>query len=57
MKSIILIFVISLFLISNISSEETVIFAWQMNRHGARAPYLGVVDGVDVYKENWTQIE
>ena len=55
MKSII--FVISLFLISNISSEETVIFAWQMNRHGARAPYLGVVDGVDVYKENWTQIE
>ena len=55
MKSII--FVISLFLISNISSEETVTFAWQMNSHGARASYLGVVDGVDINKENWTQIE
>ena len=52
-----IIFVISFFLIPNISSEEKVIFAWQINRHGARAPYLGVVDGVDVYKENWTQIE
>ena len=28
-----------------------------MNRHGARAHYLGVKDGIDVYKEKWTQIE
>jgi hypothetical protein len=28
-----------------------------MNRHGARAPFLGVKNGVDAYKEYWTQIE
>ena len=44
-------------IISLNESEEKIIFAWQMHRHGARAPYLGVQNGVDVYKENWTQIE
>ena len=28
-----------------------------MNRHGARAPYFGVQNGYDVYKEKWIQIE
>ena len=38
-------------------SKDNIIFTWQMHRHGARAPYLGVKDGIDVYKEKWTQIE
>ena len=45
------------FLIKTISSKETIIFAFQINRHGARAPYFGVENGLDVYKEKWTQIE
>ena len=44
-------------LIGQISPKETIIFAFQINRHGARAPYLGVQEGLDVYKEKWTQIE
>lgn len=45
-------------IISLISEEnETILFAWQIHRHGARAPYLGVQNGIDVYKEEWTQIE
>ena len=44
-------------LIKNSLSKEAIIFAFQMNRHGARAPYLGDKDGIDVYKEKWTQIE
>ena len=52
-------FLFSIFLIifKNITPKEKIIFAWQMNRHGARAPYLGVKDGIDAYKEKWTQIE
>ena len=53
-------YLIFLFLISFISaqeSQEKIIFAWQINRHGARAPYLGVKDGIDIYGEKWTQIE
>ena len=53
----IFILLIFLALFINITPEENIIFAWQMNRHGARAPYLGVKDGIDAYKENWTQIE
>lgn len=55
MKSLILL--ISFVQVIKISFEEKVIFAWQINRHGARAPYSGVKNGVDIYKENWTQIE
>ena len=40
-----------------IKSEEKIIFAWQIHRHGARAPYKGVVNNTDVYHENWTEIE
>ena len=40
-----------------IKSEEKIIFAWQIHRHGARAPYRGVVNYTDVYHENWTEIE
>ena len=52
------IFLIFLFLsslITFIKSKEKVIFAWQMNRHGARAPYVGVIIGSDAYKEKWTK--
>ena len=48
--------ILILSLIKNNSSEK-ILFAFQMNRHGARAPYLGVINGIDVYKERWTQIE
>ena len=34
-------------------SAEKVIYAWQMHRHGARAPYLGVTNFLDFYKEKW----
>ena len=44
-------------LIEIVSSKETIIFAFQINRHGARAPYFGVKEGLDVYKEKWAQIE
>lgn len=43
--------------LKTIKSEEKVIFAWQIHRHGARAPYRGVVNYTDVYHENWTEIE
>ena len=48
--------ILILSLIKNNSSEK-ILFAFQMNRHGARAPYLGVTNGIDIYKEKWTQIE
>ena len=41
----------------NPKPNDTILFAWQMNRHGARAPYLGVENGIDAYREKWTQIE
>ena len=41
----------------NSQEKEKIIFAWEMNRHGARAPYLGVVNGIDAYGEKWIQIE
>ena len=51
----IFLFLFSLFKI--ITTKEIIIFAFQLHRHGARAPYLGVKNGIDVYKEEWTQIE
>ena len=54
------IFIIFLFLsslFSFIKSEEKVIFAWQMHRHGARAPFDGVINGSDAYKEKWIKKE
>ena len=44
------------FFIVNISAEK-VIYAWQMHRHGARAPYLGVTNNTDFYKEKWIDKE
>ena len=38
-------------------SAEKVIYAWQMHRHGARAPYLGVTNFLDFYKEKWIDKE
>ena len=52
---LILLFLSSLF--SFIKSEEKVIFAWQMHRHGARAPFDGVINGSDAYKEKWIKKE
>ena len=40
-----------------IISGEKVIFAFQMHRHGARAPYLGVENNLDFYKEEWIDKE
>ena len=42
--------------IANISAEK-VIYAWQMHRHGARAPYLGVTNNTDFYQEKWIDKE
>ena len=50
-------FSLSIKIISLNQPTEKIIFAWQMNRHGARAPYLGVKNGLDAYMEQWTQIE
>lgn len=36
---------------------EQIIFSFQMFRHGARGPYLGVENGKDKYKESWTMPE
>ena len=33
--------------------QEKIIFAFQINRHGARSPYSGLKNGIDVYKEKW----
>ena len=50
----ILLFFLILFFKNILSElEEKILFAFQMNRHGARAPYLGVTNGLDVYKEKW----
>ena len=46
---------LSIFIV-NISAEK-VIYAWQMHRHGARAPYLGVTNYTDFYKEKWIDKE
>jgi hypothetical protein len=57
MKFPIFLFSIFLLIVKYSTPKEKIIFAWQMNRHGARAPFLGVKNGVDAYKEYWTQIE
>ena len=33
--------------------DEQILFSFQMIRHGARAPYDGIKNGVDIYKELW----
>ena len=48
------IFFIILLLLKYISSEERLIFAFEINRHGARAPAYGVKDGIDLFQEEWT---
>ena len=37
----------------NSSLNETILFVFQMNRNGARAPYYGVNNGSDLYLEKW----
>ena len=44
--------ILSLLLFNNCSNEK-IIFSFQLNRHGARSPYSGVKNGIDVYKEKW----
>ena len=38
---------------NNDNEDEEILFSFQIFRHGARAPYLGVENGIDVYKEYW----
>jgi len=33
--------------------EDEIKFVFQMHRHGARAPFTGVENGKDCYKEDW----
>lgn len=41
-------------LITILSKEdETILFAFQMNRHGARAPYDRINNGKDIFHEEW----
>ena len=40
-----------------VSQEDKILFAYQINRHGARAPFHGVKDGIDAYKEKWDQVQ
>ena len=48
----VLFFLFSLF-INILSEDEKILFAFQMNRHGARAPYYGVENDKDVFHEPW----
>ena len=38
----------------NICFQEEILFSFQINRHGARSPYSGIQNGIDVYKEKWS---
>ena len=42
------------FSIFNKCISEKLLFSFQINRHGARAPRYGLKDGVDIYKEKWS---
>jgi len=54
MSSLILFFsLFELFL----SDNEKIIFSFQMFRHGARAPFFGIENGKDKYKESWIKEE
>jgi len=35
--------------------SEKILFAFQINRHGGRAPHYGVINGEDMYKEKWIE--
>ena len=37
--------------------SEKILFAWQIHRHGARAPYNGIINNSDIYKEHWLEKE
>ena len=45
--------IIILFTLLNKCFQEKIIFAFQINRHGARSPYSGLKNGIDVFKEKW----
>ena len=49
------IFILTIFLSIKIifSQNETILFVFQMNRNGARAPDFGVNNGSDLYLEKW----
>ena len=42
-------------LIINIINGEKILFAFQMNRHGARSPHDGIVNGKDIFEEEWPE--
>ena len=37
--------------------KEELLFAFQIHRHGARAPYKDVINNSDIYKETWLEKE
>ena len=58
MKNYFYIFEIILLLIfPSLISSETILFAWQIHRHGARAPYNDIINNSDIYKEHWLEKE
>ena len=48
------IFLIIFLSLINIYFQEEILFSFQINRHGARSPYSGIQNGIDVYKEKWS---
>ena len=42
------------FSLFNLCFQEKILFSFQIFRHGARAPYSGLKNGVDVFKEKWS---
>ena len=37
----------------NIITKEKIIFSWQIHSHGAKAPFYGLINNTDIYKEYW----
>ena len=55
MKNNFSLFFILFIIFPHIILTEEIIFAWQMHRHGARAPYNGIINYSDIYKEHWIE--
>ena len=49
--------IILLLIFPSLISTEKILFAWQIHRHGARAPYNDIVNHTDIYKEHWLEKE
>ena len=49
--------IILLLIFPSLITSEKILFAWQIHRHGARAPYNDIVNNTDIYKEHWLEKE